>query len=105
MAKKLSKVNRPWVAERKPFERANSNSEFYNSRVWRKARRRFLDKNPLCVVCYENDIVSVADVVDHIVPVNMGGEKLEESNFQSMCTSCHNAKSARENGRGMASDR
>lgn len=105
MAKKIEKLNRPWVNERKPFERSNSNASFYNSRTWRKARRKYLDANPLCVQCGENDVVNVATVVDHIVPINKGGESLDESNYQSLCASCHNAKSAKENGRGMGSSR
>jgi len=94
MAKKIERLNRPWVKERKPFERENSNSSFYNSRKWRKARKAYLDANPLCVNCQAIDVVCVANVVDHIVPINKGGEKFDESNFQSLCSSCHNRKSA-----------
>lgn len=105
MVKKIERLKRPWVQERKPFERENSNSDFYNSRVWRKTRKRFLEQNPLCVECAEVGDVVVATVLDHIVPINRGGEKLNESNFQAMCAAHHNAKSAREASRGTGSNR
>lgn len=100
MAKGINKITRPWVKERKPFEREKGNSEFYNSRAWRKARKNYLNMNPLCVECEKKGLVVVATVVDHKVPINQGGEQLDESNFQSMCASCHNSKSAREASRG-----
>lgn len=96
MAKRIDKIKRPWVQERKPFVRDNNNSDFYNSRTWRNLRRRFLDTNPLCVVCKQYDKVNAATVADHIVPINKGGEKLNEDNLQAMCARCHNAKSARD---------
>lgn len=105
MAKKIEGLKRPWVPERKPFEREVSNSDFYNSRAWRKARKLFLQKNPLCVDCEKEGLVVAATVVDHIIPINLGGEKLSESNFQSMCSSHHNAKSARESKGGMGLNR
>ncbi|QQU04017.1 HNH endonuclease [Myroides odoratus] len=97
MAKRIDSIKRPWVVERKPFERnVRSNSEFYNSREWRKLRRSFLDANPLCVQCECEGLVTPATVADHIQPINRGGERLSEDNLQPMCASCHNKKSARE---------
>jgi 5-methylcytosine-specific restriction protein A len=99
MANKPKKVNRSWVPERKPFEREQDNSDFYNSRTWRKLRKFVLDKNPLCVNCERNGIISVAKVGDHIVPINKGGERLKESNIQGLCKKCHDSKSGRESGK------
>ena len=98
MAQSPKKIHRSYVPERKAFERENDNSEFYNSWPWRKAAKRFKDKNPLCVECDKHGIVTQVKVVDHIVPINKGGEKLNEANFQSLCESCHNKKSAGEKG-------
>lgn len=98
MPKKIESSKRPWVRERKPFERENSNSDFYNSRAWRKSRKAYLLKNPLCVYCEEFGRVEPATVVDHMLPINKGGDKLSESNFQSLCAKCHNSKSARDRG-------
>ena len=96
MAKKVKSLKRPWVVERKPFERENSNSKFYNSRTWRNFRKVFLENNPLCVACKENGFIVVANVVDHILPINKGGDSLSESNLQSLCSRCHNRKSAKD---------
>ena len=31
-------------------------------------------------------------VVDHIIPIKMGGSELEESNLQTLCIDCNNKK-------------
>lgn len=98
MAKQPKKIQRSYVPERKAFERENDNSDFYNSWPWRKAAKRFKQSNPICVKCDEVGIVTPVKVVDHIIPINRGGEKLNEANFQSLCESCHNKKSALEKG-------
>lgn len=69
----------------------------YNNERWRKARKRFLRDNPLCVECRKQNLIVAATVVDHIVP-HKGDERLfwDESNWGAKCAQCHNAKSARE---------
>jgi 5-methylcytosine-specific restriction protein A len=42
------------------------------------------------------DCERLATVVDHIQPVRLGGEFWDRDNWQPMCASCHNAKSAKE---------
>lgn len=98
MAKKIENIKRPWVQERKPFERENPNSKFYNSRAWRKLRKQFLMENPLCFHCQQKDEITPATVADHVVPINKGGAALDENNLQPLCASCHNRKSARDRG-------
>lgn len=98
MASRPNKVNRSWVKERVAFARDNDNSDFYNSWPWRKAAAAYKKRNPLCVECERNGFVVPVRVVDHIKPINAGGERLDESNFQSLCESCHNKKSSKEKG-------
>ena len=98
MPKSPDKIKRSYLPERKAFERDNDNTDFYNSWAWRKAAKRFKDKNPLCVECDKKGIITPVKVVDHIVSINKGGERLDEANFQSLCESCHNKKSAGEKG-------
>jgi 5-methylcytosine-specific restriction protein A len=98
MAQSPKKIQRSYVPEYKAFERNNDNSDFYNSWPWRKAAKRFKDNNPICVECDKIGIVTKVKVVDHILPINKGGERLDEANFQSLCESCHNKKSASEKG-------
>ena len=35
-------------------------------------------------------------MVDHIKPISIGGDRLHQSNLQTLCNSCHNKKSAKE---------
>lgn len=64
---------------------------------WQKARERFLSLNPLCVYCERNNRVTVATVVDHIIP-HKGDQVLfwDESKWQSLCASCHSSVKQRE---------
>ena len=60
-------------------------------------RDRFLRRNPLCAECMRAGRTVAATVVDHVVP-HKGDRRLmrDIGNMQSLCDSCHNAKSARE---------
>ena len=72
--------------------RGNAAVRGYNG-SWRKARKAFLQKNPLCVKCLSAGRTSPATVVDHIIP-HRGAQKLfwDESNWQPLCAACHNTK-------------
>lgn len=66
---------------------------------WRAASKVFLSKHPLCIECEKDTkLMPVpATRVDHIVP-HKGDHDLfwNEANWQPMCESHHNAKTARE---------
>lgn len=96
MANKPKKIVRSWVPQRVAFEREKDNSSFYNSWPWRKFSKRYKQSNPICVECEKNGLIVPVKVVDHIVPINAGGERLSEDNCQSLCESCHNRKSSNE---------
>jgi 5-methylcytosine-specific restriction endonuclease McrA len=61
--------------------------KFYQSRQWKKLRAWFIRSNPLCGLCGD-----VAQIVDHILPIEQGGGTMDVSNLQSLCKSCHNKK-------------
>ncbi|MDQ0414223.1 HNH endonuclease [Mesobacillus stamsii] len=65
----------------------------YNAR-WRKARASYLSQHPICIRCGH-----VATVVDHII-AHKGDMHLfwTVSNWQSLCNTCHNRKTATEDG-------
>lgn len=74
-------------------------------KAWQTARMLFLQAHPLCVKCLSGQggqegarRVESATVVDHIVP-HRGDMTLfwDEDNWQSLCTPCHNRKTAQEN--------
>lgn len=72
-----------------------SNYSFYNSRAWRKAAKLHKAKNPLCIECKKEDIITPVQITDHITPVDKGGDKWNENNLQSLCHKHHNKKSGR----------
>ena len=64
---------------------------------WRRARRRYLARHPLCVACAAAERLEPATVVDHVVP-HRGDQELfwDEANWAALCKPCHDAKTARE---------
>ena len=63
---------------------------------WEAIRKQVIqrDKN-LCQVCLSNSRLSEASAVDHIKSKSKGGND-DMSNLQSICTECHNRKTATE---------
>jgi 5-methylcytosine-specific restriction protein A len=87
------------------FSRNKEHAKFYNSKEWRETRKIVLERNGgLCVRCAQLDMITNADVVDHIVPITKDHSKrLELSNLQPLCHPCHNRKTAEDEelyGRG-----
>ncbi|MCZ8518872.1 HNH endonuclease signature motif containing protein [Paenibacillus mucilaginosus] len=78
--------------------RGSAASRGYDAK-WRKARTRYLQEHPLCQSCMEQGRLTVATVVDHIKP-HKGDMQLfwRKSNWQALCKSCHDKKTAREDG-------
>lgn len=62
----------------------------YDTARWRKARARFLNANPLCVMCEQRGMIVPATIVDHVTPHEGNAELFwSEDNFQSLCPTCH----------------
>lgn len=57
--------------------------------TWRKFRSLFLSIHPLCEICEQEDRVTSASEVHHIIPLEEGGERLSFENCQALCKSCH----------------
>lgn len=70
------------------------NAGHYDSN-WRKLRKRRLDGEPLCRPCTQAGYVTPAVEVDHIIPKALGGRD-EWDNTQSICSSCHKAKTRKD---------
>ena len=64
---------------------------------WNRARKAYLNGNPLCVLCLSEGRTTGANVVDHIKP-HKGDQDLfwDEDNWQAVCDLCHRQKSVRE---------
>ena len=88
------------VARHRDYGRARRGFDtelgFYQSAAWRAVRAAFLRAHPVCRLCAARGLLVAARVVDHDTPIKDGGAKYDESNLQCLCTSCHNAKTARE---------
>jgi 5-methylcytosine-specific restriction enzyme A len=51
---------------------------------WAKLRKQFLWNHPICAKCGRP-----AYIAHHIVPIDEGGERLDEDNLEAMCRLCH----------------
>lgn len=68
--------------------------------AWDKIRKRILRRDGgLCQPCLKRDLITPAAQVDHIINKASGGTD-DDANLQSICKPCHDAKTARERGRG-----
>lgn len=74
-------------------QRGSAASRGYGRR-WRRLRKRFLDRHPLCQDCHAHGWLVGATDVDHIVPKRRGGTD-DESNLQALCHRCHSRKTAK----------
>lgn len=78
--------------------RGSARARGYDSR-WERARKAFLQANPLCVAAQRRGRVEAASVVDHIKP-HQGDHGLfwDASNWQPLSARAHARKTARESG-------
>ncbi|TCB18990.1 HNH endonuclease [Acinetobacter sp. ANC 5045] len=84
----------------KDRERGTAHQRGYDAR-WSKAREQFLAEHPLCVECRKKNYINPATVVDHIIPHK--GDKVlfwDKTNWQSLCETHHNIKTATEDRGG-----
>lgn len=88
---KLSAASRCPDHERKPWPHTKSAAARGYDHAWRKARARQLQRSPRC------QCGAPAVTVDHIIPLARGGARLAAENLASMCESCHDAKTNRDN--------
>lgn len=66
---------------------------------WRKLRARHLERNPRCVRCGAKEEKME---VDHIVPRRVAPERrLDPTNLQTFCKSCHSGAKQREERRNL----
>lgn len=72
------------------------NANIYDSPRWRKLRPLVLEDEPFCKFCLEEKKIGNSEIVDHIIPIEMGGEIWDRKNLQGICTSHHNTKSSYE---------
>lgn len=94
---KIEEVRRPWQKnETHRHNHRNGDRSFYQSAAWRKTRDAFIAANPYCVDCQKEGKKVKSTVADHLKQVILDGEKHDWNNLQALCSSHHNARSARQ---------
>jgi len=69
--------------------------KFYKSKEWRMLRQWILSNGPLCERCIDNDRLRPATEIHHKIDIKDDPSKrLDTSNLQPLCNSCHNEISA-----------
>jgi hypothetical protein len=63
--------------------------EWYQLGVWRRRRRLQLIHHPLCVLCLQRGVVTIATVADHIEPHRGDWNAFLLGELQSLCAKCH----------------
>lgn len=63
---------------------------------WQQLRESYLDDNPQCELCSAAGFIEEAREVHHKVPISDAPQlRLEWSNLQALCVSCHRKEDAR----------
>ena len=60
--------------------------------TWAKVSKYVRTNEPVCRHCKN----VLATMVDHIVPLKQGGDRLALDNLQPLCNSCHAIKTAKD---------
>lgn len=94
--KHIQEQRRKEYKARHDTQRESAHSRGYGHR-WREARKGYLRKHPLCVMCGREGVVKAATVVDHIQP-HKGDMRLfwDKNNWQPLCERHHNREKQRE---------
>ena len=66
---------------------------------YRRRRRQFLDRNPLCAYCAKNGLTVAAAHLDHEIATYIGDDFWNMKNWQGLCAECHRHKTAYERSR------
>lgn len=82
--------------ERMLDERVREDKRFYDSALWKRVRASILRKEPWCRECRREGRMGLADMVDHVTPIRLGGAKLAPSNLQPLCERHHQVKRGQE---------
>lgn len=100
-------VNGAYCDEHQPASAPKETDPFYLSPRWRRFRAWYLGKHPTCQQCEQEQRLTPAVMVDHIIEIKDGGQQIAEENAQSLCWKCHGIKSAlmKNHRRSMQSNR
>ena len=78
------------VTNNHDVKRNKESSKLYNNAAWKKYSKRLRAERITCVNF--RSCSGLAELVDHIIPVSIGGDFWDLNNHQVLCSSCHNKK-------------
>ena len=79
------------VADREYNQRRPESDRFYGTAAWVNLRAMVLSQSPICVECERLGRVTLATVVDHIIPFKERPDLgMTIENLRPLCSSCHN---------------
>ena len=100
----MTRTQVPWDIKKAPeatpagYVRERSDPRYHSAR-WTRLSQRWRISHPLCEECRRQGIITAADCVDHIVPVQIHGDFFDETNLQSLCNRCNMLKGERDRKR------
>jgi 5-methylcytosine-specific restriction protein A len=84
-------------ARKSTVNMGHSNRQFYGSTEWKALRTRKIKKDPLCQVCLPKGFLSEGKDIDHIIEIKDNYSlRLDITNLQTLCRSCHMYKTNKE---------
>lgn len=75
---------------------SRAGKQTYGKKRWRLVRNAVFGDEPFCRECMKEGRETLATCVDHIIPIQDGGDKYARSNLQPLCDSCHSVKTRQE---------
>jgi 5-methylcytosine-specific restriction endonuclease McrA len=72
----------------------------YKTKMWLRRREAVMARDGW--ICRDGRVCAgnaIAEEVDHIIPLDQGGDRYAMSNLRATCRRCHQAKTAEENRR------
>lgn len=78
---------------------AHNNASIYKTAAWQGYRLRRLAAQPFCQDPHGTGCTQAANEVDHILPIEQGGEVVSDANTQCLCKPCHSKKTRMERSR------
>jgi 5-methylcytosine-specific restriction protein A len=75
----------------------STNKAFYGSTQWKALRDRKIRKDPLCQLCLPKGFLREGKDIDHIIELKDDYSlRLDITNLQTLCRSCHMYKTNQE---------
>jgi 5-methylcytosine-specific restriction protein A len=99
--KQFKPIQQRRLKQYRPKGQRESRSRRGYDRTWYRLQKQHLAAEPLCRHCLSHGKVTAAECVDHIKPFKGQHDplRLDSTNLQSLCWSCHSTKTATQQER------